>query len=112
MARASRAYSPSSRSSGATRGRRKPSGSRSASRYPHWRKALKTRSRSGFVLLFSTTAVLAPPLEGLDFGVGIVVLTRITDAARDAGDSGLVKPKPLPQGTQGKHFERTEHLAL
>src|SRR5271165_1629825 len=87
MARASRAYSPSICSAGVGRGRRKPRGSRSPSRYPHWRKALKTRSRSGFAaLLFSMTA--DSPLEVLDFGMAIFFATRIKDAERDAGDSG------------------------
>src|SRR5580698_5910886 len=90
MARASRAYSPSICNSGATRGRRKPSGSRSPSRYPHWRKALNTRSRSRFVGLgeVSTTAAPTAPLEDLKFGA-IGFATRITDAPEVAVDSGL-----------------------
>src|SRR5580658_2770406 len=101
MARASRAYSPSSCSSGAMRGRRKPSGSRSPSRYPHWRKALKMRSRSGLApLLFSITAVIA--VEALDFVVAIFSATRITDAPWCGGDSGWEEQNLNHRG-QGEH---------
>src|SRR6266852_9872050 len=97
MARASRVYSLSICNSGVGRGRRKPSGSRSPSRYPHWRKALKTRSRSGLEPLvdagrggsvslwfLSMSAALVVPV----FGVAIGRDTRIKDAGRSVQDSG------------------------
>src|SRR5271156_197159 len=86
MARASRPYSLSICSSAMGHGRRKPRGSRSPSRYPQLRKELKMVSRSELFFWVSTTA--APPLEDLDFGLGIRSVTRIKDARRGAVDSG------------------------
>src|SRR5437660_3864605 len=86
VARASREYTLSSCNSGAMRGRRKPRGSRSPSKYPHWRKVLSTRSRSGSEPL--ELSISAVP-EVLDFAVAIrVQLPRIKDADGVAGDSG------------------------
>src|SRR5208282_884133 len=98
MARASAVNSLSIWSSAVGRGRRKPRGSRSPSRYPHCRKALKTRSRSELTWFeeVSTTAAPAAPLEDLDVGA-IGSSTRITDAPRLAGDSG--RGDPLTQGS-------------
>jgi len=61
---------------GVGRGGRKPSGSRSPSRYPHCRNALNTRSARGWrPFEVSTTAVADLPLAVLDFWViGIQVL--------------------------------------
>src|SRR5580704_17702109 len=68
------------------------------------------RSRSEFVLLadVSATAALAPPLEGLDFGVGIFALTRITDAGRGAGDSGW-RNQNLYTGDTEEHRANTSN---
>ena len=74
MARASRVYSLSICNSGVGRGGKKPRGSRSPSRYPHWRKALNTLSRSGLLAWFDDESTTAAPAEVLDFGVDIYLL--------------------------------------
>ena len=60
---------------GVARGRRKPRGSRSPSRYPQLRKELKTCSRSELTPLAeaSITLVFGPPLVDFGFEVGILV---------------------------------------
>src|SRR6185295_13419581 len=66
---------------------RKPSGSRSASRYPQWRKGSKTRSRSE--LGSSRTSATAVSLAVL-VRVAIYLTTRITDEEAYVLDSGLI----------------------